>query len=70
LDGGKSVSTIKICFPNPTSLLLEKLACCLQKFVCQFLCINFASANSYVHNTVHETFLRAKNRKYTLVVFF
>jgi len=33
------------------------------KLVRQFLYVNFAYANSYMRNAIHETFLRTKNRK-------
>ena len=38
--------------------------CYSRKFVLQFLCVNFAYANSYVRNAIHNTFLRTKNRKF------
>ena len=38
--------------------------CYSQKFVRQFLCVNFAYADSYVHIAIHTTFLRTKNRKF------
>ena len=41
-------------------------ACYSRKFVRQFLCVNFAYANSYVRNAIHKTLLRTKNRKFVL----
>ena len=46
--------------------MLHIQGCYLQKFVCQFLCVNFAYPNSYVHNAAHKTFFtkNCKNCKY------
>ena len=40
------------------------LGCYSRKFVRQFLCVNFAHANSYVRNAIHKTLLPTKNRKF------
>jgi len=33
-------------------------------FVRQFLCVNFAYANSHVHEAIDKTFIRKKNSKF------
>ena len=38
-------------------------ACYPRKFVRQFLCVNFAYANSYVRNAIRKTLLLTQNRK-------
>jgi len=47
-----------------TYIGLPNQACYLRKFVRQFLCVNFAYANSYVPNAIRKTLLHTKNRKF------
>jgi len=55
-----------ICRAFGTMMLIgpPNQACYSGKFVRQFLCVNFAYANSYVRNANQKTFLRTKNRKF------
>ena len=44
----------------------SRSVCYSRMFVRQFLCVNYAYANSYVRNAIHKTLLRTKNRKFVL----
>ena len=64
----RSVTVWPICtaFGMMTHIGPPNQTCYSRKFVRQFLCINFAYANSYVRNANHKTLLRMKNRKFVL----
>ena len=61
-----TVCLVGTAFGTMTHIGPPNQACYSRKFVRQFLCVNFAYANSHVRNAIHKTLLRTKNRKFVL----